>query len=47
MNVHGETICKLYRIRWQIELVFKVWKSILHIDQTHKMKEMDSSRCSM
>ncbi|MBK8806019.1 MAG: IS4 family transposase [Bacteroidales bacterium] len=33
-----ETICKLYRIRWQIELVFKVWKSILHIDQTHKMK---------
>lgn len=33
-----EVICKLYRVRWQIELAFKVWKSILHIDQTYKMK---------
>jgi hypothetical protein len=33
-----ETICNLYRVRWQIELVFKIWKSILHIDQTYKMK---------
>ena len=34
-----ETISKLYRIRWQIELVFKVWKSILQIDQIKKIKK--------
>lgn len=34
-----ETISKLYRIRWQIELVFKVWKSILHIDRLTKMNK--------
>ena len=34
-----ETISKLYRIRWQIELVFKIWKSILHIDRTCKMSK--------
>jgi len=33
-----ETILKLYRIRWQIELVFKIWKSIMHIDVFPKMK---------
>jgi hypothetical protein len=33
-----DTICKLYRIRWQIELIFKVWKSIMNIDQFRKMK---------
>lgn len=34
----NETILKLYRIRWQIELVFKIWKSIMHIDVLPKMK---------
>ncbi len=34
----AETISKLYRTRWQIELVFKIWKSILHIDKFRKMK---------
>lgn len=34
-----ETISKLYRIRWQIELVFKVWKSILHVDCLPKMNK--------
>ena len=29
---------KLYKIRWQIEILFKVWKSILQIGQVHKMK---------
>jgi len=29
-------ISKLYRIRWQIELVFKIWKSILNIDKLKK-----------
>lgn len=33
-----ETVLKLYRIRWQIELVFKIWKSIMHIDVLPKMK---------
>jgi hypothetical protein len=33
-----ETIANLYRVRWQIELVFKVWKSILHLDKIYKMK---------
>lgn len=31
-------ISALYKIRWQVELVFKVWKSTLGIDNTRKMK---------
>lgn len=34
-----ETILKLYRVRWQIELVFKIWKSLMHIDVIPKMKK--------
>lgn len=34
-----ETILKLYRMRWQIELVFKIWKSIMHIDVFPKMRK--------
>lgn len=33
-----EAICNLYRIRWQIELVFKAWKSVMRIDQLRKLK---------
>jgi hypothetical protein len=33
-----ETICRFYRIRWQIELAFKVWKTLLRINCVQKMK---------
>jgi hypothetical protein len=34
----GETIAKIYRIRWQIELIFKVWKSVFDMDNIRQMK---------
>lgn len=33
-----EVISLLYRIRWQVELVFKIWKSVMGIHHTRKMK---------
>lgn len=33
-----EAITSFYRLRWQIELMFKVWKSNYQIDQTRSMK---------
>jgi hypothetical protein len=36
--INARQAYNLYKIRWQIELVFKVWKSILNIDVVRKMK---------
>lgn len=33
-----EQLYNLYKIRWQIELIFKTWKSIVNIHIVHKMK---------
>jgi len=30
-------ISKIYRLRWQIEIIFKTWKSNLHFDQIHRV----------
>ena len=34
-------IIELYRLRWQIELVFKTWKSLLNV---HKVKAVKKER---
>ncbi len=39
-----DQVYSLYRIRWQIELIFKTWKSVLKIDQVRKMKA-DRFKC--
>lgn len=33
-----EAVSSLYNIRWQIELIFKIWKSVMGIHHSHKMK---------
>ena len=33
----AETICELYRIRWQIELIFKCWKGCFKIDEMNNV----------
>jgi hypothetical protein len=37
-KIDGEAIAKIYKIRWQIELVFKIWKSIFGLDNVTPMK---------
>lgn len=36
--ITGEDLFKLYRLRWQIELMFKHWKSKMGIHKVQKMK---------
>jgi hypothetical protein len=37
-DIPKELVWSLYRLRWQIELVFKVWKSIASVDKIKKAK---------
>jgi hypothetical protein len=37
-TMDAQQLYHLYKIRWQIELMFKIWKSILYIASVRKMK---------
>jgi hypothetical protein len=38
-TIPAEVVWNLYRLRWQIELAFKIWKSICNIDKVKKVKQ--------
>jgi hypothetical protein len=38
-NFSPEEIGQIYRLRWQIELLFKTWKSLCRLDQVPSEKE--------
>ncbi|WPL12318.1 MULTISPECIES: IS4 family transposase [Thiorhodovibrio] len=37
-TIPAEVVWNLYRLRWQIELAFKIWKSICDIEKVKKVK---------
>lgn len=37
-KLDGETVAKIYKLRWQVELIFKTWKSIFGIHEIGPMK---------
>jgi hypothetical protein len=39
-----ETVCKAYPFRWQVELIFKSWKSYLHL-ATLTTKKAETTLC--
>ena len=38
-SIYAPQIIELYRLRWQVELIFKVWKSYLEIDHFKLVKQ--------
>ncbi|MGI0010724.1 MAG: transposase, partial [Nitrosopumilaceae archaeon] len=38
-QIATDSIWPVYRLRWQIELIFKVWKSICKIHEVKKVKQ--------
>jgi hypothetical protein len=37
-DLPAELVWACYRLRWQIELIFKIWKSIIQLDQVKKVQ---------
>jgi hypothetical protein len=38
-QIPGDRVWPLYRLRWQIELIFKIWKSICNIEKVKKVNK--------
>ncbi|MFN3430600.1 MAG: IS4 family transposase [Candidatus Sericytochromatia bacterium] len=45
-RLDAEELLELYRLRWQIELGFKRWKSLLHLDEM-TVRQSDSVRATL
>ena len=39
VTIPAEAVWNLYRLRWQIELAFKIWKSLCDIEKVKKVKQ--------